>query len=189
MAKAEYKSSIRSKNLIKHALIKLIAEKDVEKITITEVIKKSGISRGTFYAHYKSLDEVIEQIETEEYNKLFDFIEEQFRDCNNSEDFYRLILNIIKYLDKDLEYYRSLVMCPVIKNDFLVQLSLKYRDRTIEIIKKFLQMENDAQADVMLAFYLGGIKLIIYKWAKGEINMSHEDLARTITNIFFVPGK
>lgn len=63
MAKAEYRSSIRSKNLIKKALAKLLNEKDLSKITVSDIIREADISRGTFYAHFPDVAGVVEQIE------------------------------------------------------------------------------------------------------------------------------
>ena len=46
--KAEYRSSIRSKTMIKEALLELMIEKPFDKITITDIVKKADINRGTF---------------------------------------------------------------------------------------------------------------------------------------------
>lgn len=48
MAKAEYRSSIRSKQLINAALADLLQEKPLDKITVTDVVRRAGINRGTF---------------------------------------------------------------------------------------------------------------------------------------------
>lgn len=55
MAKAEYRSSLRSKKLIINALVDLLDEKPLDKITVTDIVKKADINRGTFYAHYENV--------------------------------------------------------------------------------------------------------------------------------------
>ena len=60
--KAEYRSSLRSKRLIREALITMMREKPFEKITITDIVKTADINRGTFYAHYKDIGEVLSSI-------------------------------------------------------------------------------------------------------------------------------
>ena len=47
--KAEYRNSIRSKTLIRNALLSLMQEKEFEKITVTDIVSKADINRGTFY--------------------------------------------------------------------------------------------------------------------------------------------
>ncbi len=74
--KAEYRSSLRSKRLIREAFLALMQEKDLEKITVTDVITRADINRGTFYAHYADIRPVIEQIENEITAKLLEFLGE-----------------------------------------------------------------------------------------------------------------
>ncbi len=62
--KAEYRSSIRSKAMIKDALLSLMIEKPFEKISITDIVRRADINRGTFYAHYSNTDEVLKSIST-----------------------------------------------------------------------------------------------------------------------------
>lgn len=55
MAKAEYKSAIRSRRMIQRALVELLQEKELDKITVTDIVTRADINRGTFYAHYADL--------------------------------------------------------------------------------------------------------------------------------------
>ena len=48
MAKAEYKSAIRSRRMIQHALVELLQEKELDKITVTDIVTRADINRGTF---------------------------------------------------------------------------------------------------------------------------------------------
>ena len=41
----------------------LVREKDYDKITVADVVKKSGIVRSTFYNHYENVDELISAVE------------------------------------------------------------------------------------------------------------------------------
>ena len=60
--KAEYRSSIRSKQMIKEALLSLMIEKPFDRISITDIVKKADINRGTFYAHYANTSDVLKSI-------------------------------------------------------------------------------------------------------------------------------
>lgn len=52
MTKKVYKNSLRSREMIRHAVFLSLQKKsDPEKITITEVVQLAGINRGTFYNH------------------------------------------------------------------------------------------------------------------------------------------
>ncbi|MGX8679120.1 MAG: TetR/AcrR family transcriptional regulator [Sphaerochaetaceae bacterium] len=70
MPKAEYRSSIRSKNLIKEAAIELLSEKKWDKITVTDIVTKADINRGTFYAHYSNPLAMFKSIEEEVVQRI-----------------------------------------------------------------------------------------------------------------------
>ena len=62
--KSEHKNAVRSKTLIKYAFTQLLAEKELGKITVTDVVEKAGISRGTFYAHYFDIYDLYSSLQT-----------------------------------------------------------------------------------------------------------------------------
>ena len=55
------------------ALICLLNEKDYEYITVKEICKKAGVNRSTFYLHYESIDDLLEE--------TLGFINKKFLDC------------------------------------------------------------------------------------------------------------
>ncbi len=108
MARAEYSSSRRSRMLIRSALVALMQDKDFDKITITEITRKAGVNRGTFYAHYKNISEVMESIQSEVANDLSQI----FRGVKMSNllvDAETILTNCINYIKKEPEYYRMLM--------------------------------------------------------------------------------
>ena len=60
----------------KQAIYDIVKEKQtIKSITITEIVEKAGINRGTFYNHYKSIPEVLNDIEKDlitSFSKRFD---------------------------------------------------------------------------------------------------------------------
>lgn len=55
----------KTKKAIAIALAKLLSEKEINKITITDIAKEADINRKTFYNYYSSVYEVIDDIENE----------------------------------------------------------------------------------------------------------------------------
>ena len=58
-----------SKRLLKEALLRLLKEKDIGKISITELCWHAGINRATFYRHYHVPQDVLVDIEMEFIDK------------------------------------------------------------------------------------------------------------------------
>lgn len=56
---------VKTKSAIRGALFALMGEKELAKITISEICVRAKINRKTFYSHYRAPSEVIEELENE----------------------------------------------------------------------------------------------------------------------------
>ena len=73
MAKKENQRIILTKRLLQEGLLRLLEIKELDKISVTELCKESGINRATFYNHYCSPQDLLTDLEvrlTEEMNQL-----------------------------------------------------------------------------------------------------------------------
>lgn len=46
--KKEYRSAVRSRRLIREAFLQLLQEKELRKITVTDIVNRADINRTTF---------------------------------------------------------------------------------------------------------------------------------------------
>ncbi len=53
----------RTKHSIQQALLKLMHEKPIEKITVSELAAEAGVNRKTFYNHYESVHDVRKELD------------------------------------------------------------------------------------------------------------------------------
>ena len=56
-----------TKNAIKDALLELMKEKSFEKLSISKVCEAAQITRTTFYSHYDTLDQVLDELINEAF--------------------------------------------------------------------------------------------------------------------------
>lgn len=64
--KKEYRSTARTKKMIREAFVELLGEKkSIESITIGELVERANIAKSTFYNHYMDIYEVAEEFENE----------------------------------------------------------------------------------------------------------------------------
>lgn len=178
MAKAEYRSSIRSKNLIKKALAKLIHDKDISKITVSDIIREADISRGTFYAHYSDVHAVVEQIEAEEMKNLIDFVE-RFGFEKLVTDVDEFIENICIYMSRDVEYYRMIAQSNIL-NNFLWRLVNVYYENLLAYTMNILNATNRDEAELYIIYITSGAKTIILSWLNGEINGTPAEIGQRL---------
>ena len=67
------KSSAKTRAIIKKTFAEMLSEKqEINKITVTELVKRADINRGTFYSHYDDIYCVAEDYENELIDKFFD---------------------------------------------------------------------------------------------------------------------
>ena len=57
-------------SLMNQALLSLLEKKDISFISVTEITKKAGVNRSTFYLHYDNIYELLEET-VENLNKEF----------------------------------------------------------------------------------------------------------------------
>lgn len=178
MPKAEYRSSIRSKNLIKKALAKLIHEKDIAKITVSDIIREADISRGTFYAHYADVNAVINQIESEELKNLIDFVD-KFGFENITTNISDFITLICEYLNRDMEYYRMLTQSNILNNFIWRLINVYYEKLHSEVVATVDNADSD-EINLYLIYITSGAKTVILSWLNGEIKGTPEQVGERI---------
>ncbi len=181
LAKAEYRSSIRSKNLIKKSLAKLIHEKDFSKITVSDIIREADISRGTFYAHYSDINGVVDQIESEEIKNLMDFVE-KFKIENAVDNTSLFIQKICEYLYRDIEYYKMLANSNIL-NNFLFRLINIYYDSLLDTMAVEDTPEAKNEANTYLLYITSGAKSVIIAWLNGDITGTPEEFSKILGDL------
>ena len=113
MAKAEYRSSLRSKKLITDALGELLDEKTLDKITVTDIVKKANINRGTFYAHYDNVNDVVTSIFQSGYKIITNSVHDLYK--NNDFDMGVMLKQLQSALEQDFAFYTSFYAGGIIK--------------------------------------------------------------------------
>ena len=182
MAKAEYRSSIRSKNLIKKAVAKLIHEKELSKITVSDVIREADISRGTFYAHFPDIQSVVEQIETEEVKKLVNLVNLTQTEKSSVDSTKAFLSAVFNHLYNDFEYYGNLIQSCFL-NNYLNRIVDIYYSQTFSKLLEKDKTKNENSANIYLTFTTYGVKEVIIAWLQGRIDCSPNELAEKISTL------
>ena len=108
MAKAEYKSAIRSRRMIQHALVELLQEKELDKITVTDIVTRADINRGTFYAHYADISGVLDSIMENVCQTIREALEKQPL-WAKAPDARIVLQHLQRMLESDPEFYRNAI--------------------------------------------------------------------------------
>ena len=174
MAKAEYRSSIRSKKMIQQALADLLQEKPLNKITVTDIVTRAQINRGTFYAHYTDIANVLDHLIQQTFSQIQDAISEAA--TYSAVAPYTILTKIQHILEEDLEFYQKIMSstAATMVYDQLVNVVLDY----------LLEQQNSSvypdpqQYALTLRFFAGGISNLYRDWFSGKIPISLDELTQ-----------
>ena len=74
MAQKENQRIALTKKLLQEGLLRLLKVKSLDNISVTELCRESGINRATFYNHYSSPQELLDDLEARISSKLKEII-------------------------------------------------------------------------------------------------------------------
>jgi len=161
----------KTKSALKSALAELMEDKDYKDISITDLCDKANVNRGTFYLHYKSISNFINEIEEELIAKLSKLILISYP-LKTQDDYYSLCNKIVNIVKEDQDFLSKLVG-PHGDSGFVRRISHYTKELALKL-NKFNLSEEDGQ---YLQFYLtfvvdGGIGVLV-QWL---INRCKDDI-------------
>ena len=101
----------KTREAIFHAFTELLAQKDVSRITVGEIIERANVGRATFYAHFETKDLLLKALCRELFGHIFD---------RDSHDHYifachapdSVFLHLFQHLRKNDNQILQLLTCP-----------------------------------------------------------------------------
>lgn len=168
----------KTRKAIKTSLIKLMSEKELSDISITEIAEEADINRKTFYAHYRDLYGILDEIEN-------DLIEKVFHILNNADILksmynpYPLLRELTGEINKDFEFYKLLVQSKEY-NSLLDKIKGIFKERFLELTKGTLKTDKELLS-FMIDFITSGITSVYKEWFRSERSISLEQLSKSLS--------
>lgn len=165
----------RTKELINNAMLELIKEKPIEKITPTELCRRATINRNTFYSHYKSTGEVLDGIG----NELFEAVDNSLNDNNTPVEAITILCKMLKANQK----LSNLI--------FSKNASAKIMNRVFEITNKFNMSKmssednnlTETQKQMLSSYTIMGSAAALEQWVKNGMTEEPESVAKFIYSV------
>lgn len=164
-----------SKMLLKNALITLLNEKPLEKITIYELCAKAQLNRVTFYKYYGSQYDLLTDIENDCFHKLEEIL------SDNASDGEDCLCRMLDALLADEEHFKVLINALPDK-DFstkLFDLPTIRHQLDMAILDTFTVEERN---ELCLFFYQGGYA-VIREWLNRENRQSSKKMATFLNGV------
>ena len=163
-----------TKKILKDSLLELMEKKNINQVTIKEICDLADVNRSTFYAHYESPLELLDEIENDIINetpRINLYYDEPVRDE---------LVKFFSYIEKNKRECTVLFANSTagsFEDKILDKLFGKSADKPQRITD--FDLKNPVHIKMLMSAY-GGMA-IVQKWIFGEINCSAEELADALT--------
>ncbi len=163
-----------TKMFLKESLLELMKEKPVDKITPTELCRKAEINRNTFYAHYYSTRDVLEEIETEFSTQIIESLSNRFSAENI--DIPQMLNEICRII------YEKQDFCKILLSEngdaaFFEKIISLGKYVIINGWRKAGVTLSDEQMDMFFAYIVNGSVALIRKWAANDMKNTPAEIA------------
>ena len=172
----------RSRGRIQGALLQALSEKPYDKISVIELVERSGVSRPTFYFHYEgkddlliaTLDAIFDQLDMEDDTMLKE---------SHQERGYHLAMGWFTQVAQYPTFFQLLLYSPDEQG-----LRFQYTHRVRQLLGKILAAPPPRDQLNQLTYYVAGAALGLGDgWLKGEFQLSTEELAQVFVDLV-TPG-
>lgn len=156
-----------TKECLHTALIMLMKEKPFDKITITELVKRSGVSRTAFYRSYNTKEDILNEI---------------------SQEITKAVIHAFtspEYTTSPLKLYRELFSTIREKKaEFALLISANMSSKVFEnAMKTIRSMELPRESEYFAEAVFGSHTAIIIEWFRTGLRESDENMAEICYNV------
>lgn len=180
-AKEVNRSSEKTRNAIRLAFAELLKEKkELRKITVSELVQKADINRGTFYIHYDSIYDVAEEFEAE----IMESFSIETISFKSVENIYLYFDEVFNYLKEHEQIYKMLLVsnAPLL---FMRKLNKQITNALYEILNNNSEVKKSKSLQFDVSFFVDGIMNQILKYfTEDDFSYTLDDLRRYMEKYF-----
>lgn len=99
-----------TKRVLNESLIKFLEEKEITKITVTEICNMADVNRSTYYAHYDDPYDQLNKLKSELLGEMTDYIVKiDTGEIPRDENQYAVLKSVLDYADSKKNIFRILL--------------------------------------------------------------------------------
>ena len=174
----------RTCSWILEAILLLMNEKPYDKITVSDIVKKAGIARQTFYRNYKDKDEVIVQYFANIFNS--ELLNLENTSIKDKQDNMVLTFNI-KYMVTHRANLKKLLTIVRIEDLFTDSFN-EWQNLLFNQRKNKLNKEVQLVYQYKIYYQITGIIIVIMEWFRNDMPIPIDNLVKLL-NFFTVDTK
>lgn len=155
-----------SKERIEKVFVELLQTKEINEISVSDICKRAGLNRTTFYANYTDIYGLADSIRDKLESNLSDLYQSEITQGYNSNDY----LKLFRHIKENPIFYRTY---------FKLGYDDNYRIITydVDLAEKYFQNKF---VGYHMEFFKSGITKIIKMWLQNGCQESPEDMCEII---------
>ncbi len=157
-----------SQERIERVFINLIQTKNINEISVSEIVKLAGVNRSTFYANYIDIFDLEEKIRDGMFLNMLELYKEESIMHKHSYDY----LKLFRHIKDNQIYYKTLFK---LNFDFT-----KYYDNHLEDEEALKYYGTTKNIDYHIAFFKAGINAILTKWIENDFHETPEEISEIL---------
>ena len=164
------------------AFFLVLKEKDLEKITVSDVVKKAGIVRSTFYNHYENIPALVTAIEDKTIEDIFSLME-TFHPKDDADICKSFFVTICNYTMNN-PFLANLLRSP--RGDEFFEKALTMFHRYVAEVTQKVASSSHSKEELsyMVACTIGSTLGVLHKWTKDNFAVPAEAVADILTQAF-----
>ena len=167
-----------TKNLIREVFIKMLNEKPLDKITVTDIAKKCEINRNTFYYHYQDIYEILTEIFQKEIQKVID----EYNDTLSWEESFLLAAEFALENKRAIYHIYNSVRREELE-DYIYNVAGNIMTRYVE--KKSEEIPaSEGDKNLIATFYQSALTEMVLRWIEGGMEEDTDIIIRRIGQLF-----
>lgn len=178
------------------AFLALLEKKDFEYITVKEICEKAGVNRSTFYLHYETVGDLLEESVEHMIKKFLEYMKmdsasviSKIKECSLSELYFVTSEQLIPYLNYVSENRRLFLTS--IRHAGVLGLDAAYSSMMKYVFSPILERFGIGQGDAgyMMAYYVNGLIAVITRWLENDCAESAEYIIGIMQRCAAFPGR
>ncbi|MDC3418044.1 TetR/AcrR family transcriptional regulator [Aquibacillus salsiterrae] len=173
---------VRTRYMLKNALIELLQEVDVKKITVNRLAQRATINRVTFYHHYHDISDMLEKLADEMIDEISEVLgEPAAAPESNHEQNLEMLEKFLCHVAENAKFYQTILGSrgiPIFK-DRLVTFLTRWMVMRIDSkgSNSFIQ-KAEIQKDILLWYDSAAIIGTIEAWLRNGMPYTPAYLAK-----------
>lgn len=165
----------RTRAQLQKALLELLEEKDIRAITVQELARRADVNRGTFYAHYTDVYDLLDQMEDQLFldfaAMLGTYTPQQLQG-----DLSALLTDVFRFI-RDNQALTLVFLSPQTEDAFFHRLNALVYQKCLEEWQGLYPVAPPDTPNYCLDFVVSGAVGLARTWMRREFRESPEEMA------------